>query len=216
MADVRGSTGHDSHDLELIAGLAAGDLTGSEATRAGQLAASCADCARIMSDLRAIATATRTMPSAFDPGTAPAPRDYRLTAADATRLERRSWFGLGGNAGSRTWMRRAGVSLATFGLVGLLVSAVPLGFPGAGGAAASLGGDQSYTAASAAPQAQGPESTAAIGKASGDPGRDLATSESTASEPGPEVDTVAIVGAGALVVGLALILASRRARRTGA
>ena len=81
MADVRGSTGHDSHDLELIAGLAAGDLTGSEATRAGQLAASCADCAEIMSDLRAIATATRTMPSAFDPGTAPAPRDYRLTAA---------------------------------------------------------------------------------------------------------------------------------------
>ena len=206
---------HDAHDLELIAGLAAGDLMGSDAVRAGRLAASCAHCAEIAGDLRLIAAATRILPSAFDPGTAPAPRDFRLTAADAARLGRRSWFGLGGTAASRSWMRRGGVSLATFGLVGLLVSAVPLGFLGSGGAAASLAGDQGFTAASAAPQAQGPEATAATGKASGAPERDLATSESSASEPAPPVDPVRIVGAGALIGGLSLILASRRGRRAG-
>ena len=207
---------HDAHDLELIAGLAAGDLTGSDAERAGRLAASCPACAEIAEDLWAIAAATREIPSAFEPGTAPAPRDYRLSSADAARLERRGWYGLGRAAGPRAWMRRAGLSLATFGLVGLLVSAVPLGFLGSAGAALSpVGNDQGFTAASTSPQAQGPAATAELGKASGAPGRDLATAESTGSESGPRVDPVGIVGAGALLVGVALVLASRRGQRAG-
>lgn len=207
---------HDTHDLELIAGLAAGDLTGSEAMRAGELAASCPDCAEIVGDLRAIVAATRVIPSAFDPGTMPAPRDFRLTPADAARLGRRSWFGLGGASASRSWMRRAGVGLATFGLVGILVSAIPLGFLGAAGAAPSLAGaDQGFNAASAAPQPRGPEATSAPVKSSGAQERDLATSESTAPPSEPLVGPVTIVGAVSLMGGLALILASRRGRRIG-
>lgn len=216
MADRAASTEHRSHDLELVAGLAAGDLASTDAARAEVLVASCSACAGIAADLRSIAAVTRGLPSAFDPGSRPAPRDYRLTAADAERLARTARFGLTSRRSSATWLRRAGVSLATFGLVGLLVSAMPFGLLGGAGAAlAPAGADREDIAASAVPQAQGPQATAPSVKSSGGPERDVVTSDATAEEAEPILSPIGIVGAGCLLVGLALILASHRGYRAG-
>ena len=211
---------HDAHDLELIAGLAAGDLGGPEVARAEALRASCADCALLASDLQAIGAAVRSVGSAFDGsaldgGSVPAPRDFRLTAADAARLNRGGGYGSGLMATSRSWMRGAGIALATLGLVGVLVSAVPLNSLGAGGAATTnVGNDQGFTAAPLGQQRPGPEATSLTIKASGEPDRGLAAGAVETPEATPPINLVTAVGAGALAVGVGLILASRRGRRS--
>ena len=113
---------HATHDVELIAREASGDLAAGEALAARDLLASCPACVALAGDIRAIAAATRELRSVPDQATtARAPRDFRLTEADATRLRRRSWFGI------RSWpspgrVRGLGGALATLGLVGVLVS----------------------------------------------------------------------------------------------
>ena len=215
MADRVQPIPHDAHDLELIAGLAAGDLAGSDATRAEALLASCADCALLASDLAMLGAALRSVGSAFDRGSVPAPRDFRLTAADAARLNRGGGYGSGLMATSRSWMRGAGIALATFGLVGVLVSAVPLNFLGAGGAATTnVGNDQGFTAAPLGQQRPGPEATSLTIKASGEPERGVAAGAVETPEATPPINLVTAVGAGALAVGVGLILASRRGRRS--
>ncbi len=217
--------GHDTHDLELIAGLAAGDLEGPEAARAEALRASCGDCALLASDLQALGAAVRSVGSAFegsaldssasDSGSVPAPRDFRLTVADAARLRRGGGYGSGLMATSRSWMRGAGIALATFGLVGVLVSAVPLNFLGAAGAApANVGTDRGLTAATLGPQQPGPEATSLAIKASGDPEYDVAAGAVEPPAATPHINPVTAVGAGALAAGVGLILASRRSRRS--
>ena len=212
------SLSHGAHDLELIAGLVAGDLVGAEAARAEALVGSCSDCELIAEDLRAIATSVRRIGSAFAGGGATAPRDFRLSAADATRLKRGagSWFGW--TSVPRTWMRGAGLALATFGLVGVLISAVPLNFLGAAGTAGALssaGSDQSFTAASLGPQQPAPDATSAAIKASSQPERNLAVGNVEAPATIPALNPITAVGAGALVAGIGLILGSRRNRRSG-
>lgn len=217
--------GHDTHDLELIAGLAAGDLEGPEVARAEALRASCGDCALLASDLQALGAAVRSVGSAFegsaldssasDSGSVPAPRDFRLTVADAARLRRGGGYGSGLMATSRSWMRGAGIALATFGLVGVLVSAVPLNFLGAAGAApASVGNDRGLTTATLGPQQPGPEATSLAIKASGEPERDLAAGAVEPPGATPQVNLVTAVGAGSLAAGVGLILASRHSRRS--
>ena len=228
MRDPSRASAHSAHDLELIAALAAGDLTGTEAASAESLVASCGDCALIAEDLRAIATSVRGIGSAFAGGGAPAPRDFRITAGDAARLKRGagSWFGW--TSLPRTWMRGAGVALATFGLVGVLISAVPLNFLGAGGTAAapssagtagpapaSVGNDLGHTEASLGPQQPAPDSTPLTIKASSQPERNLAVGGFEAPATVPAFNLVTAVGAGALLAGIGLILGSRRNRRSG-
>ena len=111
---------HQTHDHTLIAGLAASDLTGSDLARARSLLDSCTSCVELHADLIAIAAATRALPNL-----ATAPRDFRLDAAQAARLTRRSWLRtiLAPFAGARSAARPAAVAFTSLGLVGLLVTA---------------------------------------------------------------------------------------------
>src|SRR5262249_6317625 len=160
---------HALHDEELIAAFAAGDVDDAvDAERARSLVERCATCRDIQADLVAIRAATRASGTAAQrAATLGAPRNFRLTVADAARLRpgtpvarlaaRLGWrarLGLGVVA----FGRPVGAALATFGVVGLLVGSLGLG----GGPLASSGG---ATGASGAPVAvdqtgQAPESTA--------------------------------------------------------
>jgi hypothetical protein len=79
VADRRGGT-HADHDPMAIAALLDGETDGFERTVGEARVASCPDCAALLDDLVALSTATRAMP------TPPRPRAFRLTAADAARL----------------------------------------------------------------------------------------------------------------------------------
>src|SRR4029079_1687657 len=76
---------HAQHDLDLIAGHAAGDLPDVQRIRADALLESCTTCADIRRDLVAIASPTRTLPATR------APRDFQLSPAQAARLRRGGW-----------------------------------------------------------------------------------------------------------------------------
>lgn len=206
MADRRGAAFHDGHDLELVARAAAGDLAEREATAAHALLAACDRCAELAADLRAIAAATRRLPSASErvaAGSTRVPisgRDFRLTEADAARLRRRGILGIG-RFGELLGRRSQGFggALATLGLVGLLVAVGMPSLPGgAGGAATSLApaGESLLQkeaateapplggAATAAPAAAPIPSDAYLLEATPDPALDSAAA-------GPESDTTA-------------------------
>jgi hypothetical protein len=123
---------HDTHDRELIAAHAAGDLDGRDLATAAELLASCTGCAQLHADLRAIAAATATVPAR------PRTRDFRLTEADAARLRPGGWRRLAAAfAGPRLgFTAPLGGGLAALGLAGLLLTTVPGVLPGAGDAAA--------------------------------------------------------------------------------
>ncbi len=75
-----GVGGHDTHDPLLIAALLDRDAAGPERAAAEAMIVACPGCARLHRDLLALAQAERVLPL---PGR---PRDFALTAADATRL----------------------------------------------------------------------------------------------------------------------------------
>jgi hypothetical protein len=130
----------------LVAALAADDLAGTDRDQAIALTSSCADCATLHDDLRALARATAAAP----PPIATRPRDFRLTPADAARLRPSGWRRLVAAASSsRTiFSRPLGAGLATIGLVGLLVGNVQVGgFSAGAGAAGAPPAAQSVTSA---------------------------------------------------------------------
>ncbi|MEO8470409.1 MAG: hypothetical protein ABI573_12185 [Chloroflexota bacterium] len=228
MRDQNRASAHSAHDLELVAGLAAGDLAGADVARAGSLVASCGDCALIADDLRAIAASVTAIGSVLAGGGAPAPRDFRLTSEDAARIRGGAGSRLGSAFAPSSWMRGAGIALATFGLVGVLISAFPLNFLGAAGtagaplsigaagaASSSAGNDQGYTTASPGPLQPAAEATSAAVKASVQPERSLAVGTGEGPHAMPAFNLVTLVGATALVAGIGLILGSRRNRRSG-
>lgn len=146
-------TDHDRHDRTLIAASLAGDLPSAARAAADELLTSCTECAALAVDLRAIATATRALPTMR----APSGRTFTLTATDAARLRRRSWlagllrpFGPGGLVPARP----IGLALSTLGLVGLLVSASPAGLPFLGAGGAPTYERATVTDASGGPKAQ--------------------------------------------------------------
>ena len=111
---------HTAHDAELVAGLAAGDLSGRERAAAERLVATCSRCSVLHADLIAITAATAALPAVART------RDFRLTAADAARLHSpwRRWSA--GLARPRfAFAQPLGVALATMGLAGLLVGILP-------------------------------------------------------------------------------------------
>lgn len=119
---------HATHDRVLIAALATreADLTGDERSTARTLIADCAECRDLLADLLTLAT---VIPAAAIPTR---PRDFTLTAADAARLRPAGWRRLVGFVGSARdgFTRPLAVGLTTMGLVGLLVSALPIGLGG--------------------------------------------------------------------------------------
>jgi len=130
---------HDGHDLHLVARFTAGDAGSGEASRARELLTACSACAALDVDLRAISAATRAL--AASGGSKPAPRDFRLSPADAVRARRRGPAAWSAALGSLAGLVRArgAAGLVALGLVGILVgTGVPgtfLGGTGAGGAA---------------------------------------------------------------------------------
>jgi hypothetical protein len=167
------ASAHATHDPAVVAALAVrqADLTDADRTAAGELVASCTECADLLVDLVALQVA---LPTASTPAR---PRDFSLTPDDADRLRARGWRRVLGFFGSArdSVSRPLAVGLTTLGLAGLLVASMP-SFAGFGGATAgappSIGAaapmeaaPAASSAASAAPSAAVP--SAAAGEADG-------------------------------------------------
>ena len=110
----------------------------------------CVRCAALYADLVAVAAAVSlsAVPSR--------PRDFRLSASDARRLERgrwRSWWAMVGSAGD-SLIRPIAIGLTTLGLAGLLLSAGQTLLPSVGaaiGAGSAASAPQDRQAASVEP-----------------------------------------------------------------
>jgi hypothetical protein len=185
---------HPDHDLELVAAYAAGDATGTELERATALVSTCAECAALHHDLRAIAAAMPELP-------APArPRDFRLTYEQAASLRPSGIRGLLATlSGPRfSFATPLGTGLAALGIVGILVASG--GLPTGGGtaapqpqtqAAAPADGRSAAGAAlaSEAPAAEAPEAVAQASAAPSGAGEQL-DQASPGSDTAGGVDTL--------------------------
>lgn len=158
--DVR----HPHHDVLLIAGHAAGDLSDLDTAAAAALLSSCTECADLHRDLAAISAATRGLPRQ-----AHAPRDFRITPEQATRLHRGSWLRslLRPFASARSATRPIAAALTSAGVAGLLVATFVPALLGGAASAPTAGGafapalTQGPVAAPAEPQAAAPGAAAA-------------------------------------------------------
>jgi hypothetical protein len=165
---------HADHDLVLVAAHAAGDVNVAERSTAEALLAACPDCRELAVDLRAIAVATAALP-------APArTRDFTLRPRDAARLRPRGWRRLAAalGPGRLELTRPLAPVLMTLGVVGLLVSGLPLLQAGALGSASSP--SQRIEAAAGASAAPAPAAAAASPAPSAPTSRD-----NLGSVPGP-------------------------------
>ena len=114
------TTAHANHDESLVVRLYGNDVGPEERSRALDLVAGCEECAALFADLGQIASATVELPI-------PArPRDFSLTAEDATRLRperqargRSFWRGMSGSLGG---------AFAALGLAGILVAGATTAF----------------------------------------------------------------------------------------
>jgi hypothetical protein len=196
-------TSHADHDLVLVAAHAAGDANARERSSAEALLATCPDCRELADDLRAIAAATAALP-------APArTRDFTLRPEDAARLRPRGWRRLAAalGPGRLELTRPLAPVLMTLGVVGLLVSGLPLlGGLGSAGAAPSI--ERTGAAASAAPApaaAAAPSAAASAGSSRDNFGAALVPSASGSkalyggaqASPSPISDTAGGDGYGA-------------------
>jgi hypothetical protein len=127
---------HARHDVTLIAGHAAGDLSESERSLAEALLAECTTCVDVRRDLVAIAAATRALPAPFTLS-----RDFRLDPAQAHRLRRGSWLraALRPFAAGGTVVRPMAAAFTSLGIAGLLVATVIPGILGSPSAPAEAG-----------------------------------------------------------------------------
>lgn len=150
----RPPTAHADHDLVLVAAHTAGDVTAAERSTAEALLAACPDCRELADDLRAIAAATAALPAPVRT------RDFTLRPQDAARLRPRGWRRLAAalGPGRLEFTRPLAPVLMTLGVVGLLVSGLPLlGGLGSAGAAPALERAAAAPAVSAGPSvAQAP------------------------------------------------------------
>ena len=184
MADSRAR--HPQHDLELVAALAAGEASGAELDRAEHLLDACDLCVGVARDLRRITLALQAMRAGGEMATLPAaPRDFRLTQEQAARLRPSAPLGIRSGASRPGWTSRlaatmtafgrpVGASLATFGLVGLLVGAATLG---------SLGGTFELAPVTADAKASPAAGAGEIGAAGAQPAAATASNGTTAFGP---------------------------------
>jgi len=164
---------HAQHDLELIAGHAAGDLSDPERVRAEALLGSCTSCADLRRDLVAIASATRSTPAQASP------RDFRLTDAQAASLRRGGWIKvlLRPFAAPGSTVRPIAMAFTSLGLAGLLVANIlPALFGSAGASGAAPEAARALPAASAGAAATAAAAPLPIGVVSGPQATDSRTS----------------------------------------
>ena len=121
----QGSPDHHSfHDQVLVAAFVAGDLEGPAADTARRLVSGCDACAELATDLTALASAIRDLPSPVRT------RDFRITPEQAAAIDRRGIprllpgirLGLG-------FARPLGGGLAALGVAGLLFTSLPASQP---------------------------------------------------------------------------------------
>ncbi len=112
---------HQTHDLELLAAHAAGDTEGTRLATVESLLVSCAACAELHADLRAISAALPSVRAR------PRTRDFRLTPEQAAALQPRGWRRLLAVFGAPRLAFTAplGSGLAALGIAGLLLAAGP-------------------------------------------------------------------------------------------
>lgn len=128
-------TDHARHDPALIAALADRDATDAlrpvELDQARVQLERCADCAALRRDLVDLMAGLQLA------STPARPRDFRLTAADAARLQPRGLRAFLRTIGSArdNLTRPLAIGLTTLGLVGVLVGTVPGALPLTGGGA---------------------------------------------------------------------------------
>lgn len=223
---------HALHDEELVAAYAVDGDAADDPTRARALVERCPTCRDLYDDIVAIGTPIRAAATAEMAGAVrPAPRDFRLTPMDAARLQpgnplQRAVARL--RAGAAMFGRPVGASLATLGLVGLLVGSMGLDQI-AGGAAMAPQSEYLGTGASGGPPApettfdvfgMQPGPTQVVGRTNAGP---LAT-PTLEKQPGTDLSTDSAIGtstidllfAGSialLVIGLALLMAGYRHAR---
>jgi hypothetical protein len=169
----------------LIVALDAGDLAGAELRTAESLAASCSGCAALVHDLAAIRGAMAALPAP------PRLRDYRLTAEDAARLRPSGWRRLlEWLAAPGSTVRPLATSLATLGVVGLLLTSGLLSGFGAGSAAPAMA-PEGVTLDNAAPAGSGEVERggtyAPAAAPSGVPGNDAGLAATAAPAPMPTI-----------------------------
>jgi anti-sigma factor RsiW len=119
--DMQTTTDHATHDLERLSAAVDGTLPAAALPAIDAQLASCAECADLHADLLAIVAANRAL------ATPPRPHDYRLTDADAKRLQPgglRGWLARVGSPKDRV-SRPLAIGLTTLGLVGVLVGTAP-------------------------------------------------------------------------------------------
>jgi hypothetical protein len=207
---------HALHDEELVAAYAAGGLgSDDEAAQACSLVERCGVCRDLHRDLVAIGTAF-VAEARF---TSRAPRDFRLTVADAQRLgghvrRRRPFASL--RRSMLAFARPVGATLATFGVIGVLVGSATFGGAASTPLAAQASDAATYgpaemTGGGANPDgvrasgdmALGPEASSAAGRTDTDPPIDR---EVTPAGPSPLAlllgGSVAILIAGVILLGV--------------
>jgi hypothetical protein len=213
---------HALHDEELIAALAAGDIDDStEAERARAIVERCAMCRELHDELLVIRSAIQASGNAAQrAATRPAPRDFRLTVEDAARLRpgspvarlgaRLGWRGRL-SLGIAAFGRPLGAGLATLGVAGLLIGSLvlsgsPMALMAGAGASNAPAAEGTASAAEASDRAR----TAEPGATTKDSGFGRTETPTAGSSPGA---AVLLVGGSAalLVIGVGLVIASRRA-----
>ncbi len=215
---------HALHDEELVVAAAAGDVDDpADVERARSLVERCATCRELRADVLSLRAAIRASGSAAErAATVAAPRDFRLTAADAARLRpgspvRRVAARLGWRArvgvGVATFGRPLGAAMATFGIVGLLVGSLSLG--GAPFAAMS-GGDTAATAGPGVGQSGQEQPEATGDRMAAEPsstGKDVVLAggpTNRATDTAPDRSLVLAGSAVLLFAGITLVVAARR------
>ncbi len=155
---------HTRHDVNLIAGHAAGDLLDSERVQADNLLATCRPCADLHRDLLAIALATQALPAPAAPT-----RDFRLAPEQAERLRRGSWLraALRPFGATRSATRPMATAFTSLGIAGLLVATV---LPALLGGSAASSAPQRETLSGAAPVATSAPAAAPVTSAGSGPG----------------------------------------------
>lgn len=234
---------HALHDEELIAAFAVDGETAEDAARAKGLIERCPTCRDLYADLLAIgATIHAAGTTAAVAESRRAPRDFRLTPMDAARLRpgnavQRAAARL--FAGAAMFGRPVGASLATLGLVGLVVGTMTLGQLTGAASPQSEGATMAGAAASSGPGARPaatfdafgvqPGASSGIGRldagpaASSDREKQPATDLTAGSPSGGNVTVLLfagsvlllVIGAAFLVTGYRHARAWRRARERG-
>lgn len=209
MVDRAGSgAAHDGHDPLAVAAYAS--IDGSpEAALGARMTEACGACASLAADLRSIAGATallRSVPMA-------APRDFRLSAADARRLSRRGWlarlFGGPGDHGARR-LQGLGGAVAALGLAGFAIAAV-------GPAASIQAAADIFTVTREAPAGgTAYEPAPAIGPVASGESVNLSDDASKAAsdpEAGEARTALGVASGAAVVAGVGLVVFGRLRRR---